>query len=251
LSPDNGTFVLIAIMLIPPNHVGIITIPNNTRQSQTAQLAHVIDTLLGFQLGDPLPQALIEGGFTSILDVVNLQSEQIAGLCWTNANNQSVLVPLAHRQKLHIAVSMYHHWSMEVNRSITMAEYDEYRISGYQPGAPLIPPDRNNNQNGLNGNPPPQNPPPATAGIARPQATPAEMFDRGIKKDKEHYPEFKEEKNWDSFRSSVEVTVDTHGTSDIIDTTYAPPHLKRVFSRVGQNFPNWANVRQNFHNLFS
>jgi hypothetical protein len=49
------------------------------------------------------------------------------------------------------------------------------------------------------------------------------MFDRGIKKDKDHYPEFKEEKNWDSFRCSVEVTADTHGTSDVIDTTYVPP----------------------------
>jgi hypothetical protein len=50
------------------------------------------------------------------------------------------------------------------------------------------------------------------------------MFDHGIKKDKDHYPEFKEEKNWDSFHcSGVEVTADTHGTSDVIDTTYVPP----------------------------
>jgi hypothetical protein len=50
------------------------------------------------------------------------------------------------------------------------------------------------------------------------------MFDRGIKKDKDHYPEFKEEeKNWDAFCRSVEVTADTHGTSDVIDTTYVLP----------------------------
>jgi multisubunit Na+/H+ antiporter MnhC subunit len=59
LSPDNETFVLIAIMSIPPGHVGIIPIPNNTRNAQVAQLAHVINTLLGYQAADPVPQALI------------------------------------------------------------------------------------------------------------------------------------------------------------------------------------------------
>jgi hypothetical protein len=176
-----------------------------------------------------LPQALADGGFTSILDVVNMESDHIAGLRWTNQNNLSVPVPLAHRQKLRIAISMYHYWSLYLNgtvdvTTITMADYDEYRISGYHPMDPLIPEARSNNQNGANGYHPPQNTPLAAAGNARPQATRAEMFDRGNKKDKDHYPEFKEEKNWDSFCRSVEVTADTHhGTSDIIDTTYVPP----------------------------
>jgi hypothetical protein len=184
--------------------------------------------LLGFQVADPLPQALIEGGFTSILDIVNLENDDITTLTYPNANNVHVPVPLAHRKKLRIAISMYHHWSLHLNgtvdiTTITVADYDEYHITGYRPGNPLIPPARNN-QNGVNGaNHPPQNPPPAIAGNARPQATPTEMFDRGIKKDKDHYPEFKEVKNWDAFRRSVEVTADTHGTSDIIDTTYVPP----------------------------
>jgi hypothetical protein len=48
------------------------------------------------------------------------------------------------------------------------------------------------------------------------------LFDRGIKKDKEHYPEFKDEKNWDNFRRTVEATADTHGTLDILDGTFVP-----------------------------
>jgi hypothetical protein len=191
LSPDNKTFDLIAIMSIPPPHVGIIPPTNNTCNAQIAQLAHVIDTLLGYQAVDPVPQALIDGGFTSILDVVNLENDNITNLTYTNANNAIVAVPLALCQKLCIAISMYHHWSAHLNgtvdvTTITVANYDEYRISGYCPGSPLIPPARNN-QNGANGaNHPPQNPPPATAGNAHPQATPAEMFDRGIKKDKDY-----------------------------------------------------------------
>jgi hypothetical protein len=75
LSPDNETFVLIAIMSIPPTHVGIIPpTNNNTRNAQIAQLAHVIDALLGYQAGDPVPSALADGGFTSILDVVTLHT---------------------------------------------------------------------------------------------------------------------------------------------------------------------------------
>jgi hypothetical protein len=121
LSPDNKTFVLIAIMSIPPGHVGVIPIPNNTRNAQVTQLAHIIDTLLGFQAGDPLPQALIEGGFTSILNVVNLESDDITNLHWTNANNHYVPVPLAHRQKLRITISMYHHWSLHLNGTVKKA----------------------------------------------------------------------------------------------------------------------------------
>jgi hypothetical protein len=67
LSLDNKTFVLIAIMSIPPTHVGILPPAYNTRNAQVAQLAHVIDTLLGYNTGDPLPSALADGGYTSIL----------------------------------------------------------------------------------------------------------------------------------------------------------------------------------------
>jgi hypothetical protein len=140
LSPDNETFVLIAIMLIPPTHVGIIPPANNTCNAQIAQLAHVIDTLLGYQAGDPVPSALADGGFTSILDVINLHDDGIDALTFPNANALPVIVPLAHRQKLRIAISMYHHWSMHLNgtvdvTTITVADYDEYRITGFHPGS--------------------------------------------------------------------------------------------------------------------
>ena len=50
----------------------------------------------------------------------------------------------------------------------------------------------------------------------------AEQFNRGIKKDKDHYPEFKDEKGWDNFRRSVETTARTHGTHNILNGTFVP-----------------------------
>ena len=55
-----------------------------------------------------------------------------------------------------------------------------------------------------------------------PALTPAQQFDCGIKKDKDHYPEFKEEKYWDNFRRGVETTADTHGTYNVLNGTYVP-----------------------------
>jgi hypothetical protein len=60
-------------------------------------------------------------------------------------------------------------------------------------------------------------------GGGAPRATPAELFDRGIKKDKDHYPKFKDDKNWDAFRRSVETTADIHGTSNVLDINYVMP----------------------------
>jgi hypothetical protein len=110
-------------------------------------MGFVIDTLLGYQAGDPVPSALADGGFTSILDVVNLHDDDIEALTFPNpGNNLPVAVPLAHQQ--------IHHWLWHLNgtvdfTTITVADYDEYRITGFRPGAPLIP--NRNNQNGVNG----------------------------------------------------------------------------------------------------
>jgi hypothetical protein len=83
-----------------------------------------------------------------------LDNDDITNLTYPNVNNVLLAVPLAHQQKLRITISMFHHWSLHLNRTvdlttITMADYDEYRITGYRPGVRLIP--TRNNQNGVNG----------------------------------------------------------------------------------------------------
>ena len=49
-----------------------------------------------------------------------------------------------------------------------------------------------------------------------------QQFDCCIKKDKDQYPEFKEEKYWDNFRQGFEMTADTHGTHNTLNGTYFP-----------------------------
>jgi hypothetical protein len=91
-------------------------------------------------------------------------------------------------------------------------------ITAYDPNAPLNQQPNQVNQGAQAGGGAAQ-----AGGGGAPRATPAELFDRGIKKDKDHYPEFKDEKSWDAFRQSVETTADIHGTSNVLDINYVMP----------------------------
>jgi hypothetical protein len=55
-----------------------------------------------------------------------------------------------------------------------------------------------------------------------PGPTPAESFECGIKKDKEQYPEFTDEKNWYNFRCDVEATAAAHNTIEVLDFAFTP-----------------------------
>jgi hypothetical protein len=52
--------------------------------------------------------------------------------------------------------------------------------------------------------------------------TPAESFERRIKKDKDLYPKFTDEKNWYNFCCDVEATAATHTTIEVLDFAYTP-----------------------------
>ena len=67
-------------------------------------------------------------------------------------------------------------------RTVTEADYDEYRIKDYDLEFPL----------GLRRDP--TSPSAHVAQARLPTSTPAQLFERGIKKDKDHYNEFKDEK---------------------------------------------------------
>jgi hypothetical protein len=59
-------------------------------------------------------------------------------------------------------------------------------------------------------------------GPLRTGPTPAETFECRIKKDKDQYPEFTNEKNWYNFRRDVEATAATHNTIEVLDFVYTP-----------------------------
>jgi hypothetical protein len=113
MSLDNETFVLITIMPVPPAHIRTIMPSNNTGNAQLAQLAHVLNTLLVYAPVDPIPTALADGGYLSLLDVTTKHSDDIDALIYTHQGppiDPNRAVPLAHKQKLRIFISLFHHW---------------------------------------------------------------------------------------------------------------------------------------------
>ena len=105
--------------------------------------------------------------------------------------------------------------------SVTLDDFYRYRTSEYNPSNPFGVTHR-----AVHGMAPVD---PAAVGavpVARaPRSTPAQQFDRGIKRDKDHYPEFKDEKYWDNFRRGMETTADIHGTSLVLHDTFVPDPL--------------------------
>jgi Reverse transcriptase (RNA-dependent DNA polymerase) len=215
----------------PPDHVLDRTIAQNTRASQVAMFDHAVDTLLQLAPQDGLRFALLEEGFSEFDELIGLTERVIDSFDYTDpaaAPPVRLNVQRAQRQRLKILISLFQHWSnirgTEINiESVTLADFQAYRIGGFNPeqpfptfinrGAPL--PHNTVIAAGGGGVPPP-------VGIVRHGPTPAQLFERGIKKDKDHYNEFKDEKHWDNFRRSVETTADTHGTSDILNGTFVP-----------------------------
>jgi hypothetical protein len=109
---------------------------------------------------------------------------------------------------------MLAHWTHEKKgpievTSITPDDFSTWRLSGYNPGGEMSPDPSA-----------PAIPPGARAPTG---GTPAEQFQRGIKKDKDHHPEFKDEKYWDSFCRSVETVAYTHGIQDVLKPDFVPP----------------------------
>ena len=77
------------------------------------------------------------------------------------------------------------------------------------------------------------------APAARAGSTPAEQFCRAIKKDKDHYLEFTDEKQFDNFRRATESVARTHGTMDVLTPAFQvdPTNQEQVdLFRVKQDF---------------
>jgi hypothetical protein len=182
-----------------------------TPANSALQFTYVCDTLLGLTPGnvgdDILIAALGHQGWTTTMDLhaiidanINTMTYEVAGAV--------TLVPPGHRAKIRIACSMLAHWNHEKGgaidvTSITPDDFYNWRLHGYNPLGEIHP----------------AHAAPAILPGARAPAggTPAEQFKRGIKKDKDHYPEFKDEKYWDSFRRSVETVAYTHGVQDVLN----------------------------------
>ena len=68
-------------------------------------------------------------------------------------------------------------------------------------------------------------------GLNRNARTPANEFQKSIKRDKSQYKDFKDQKYWDSWHRSFLVTAKSHGLEDVLNCGYSPssPEDKDLF----------------------
>jgi hypothetical protein len=140
------------------------------------------------------------------------------------AANGPVPMPVGFRGRIKVVIAMTNDMSRTLGddvdlRTVTRQDFDNYRVSEYRLYHPL----------GVRIAIQQQQQQQAGAAHAGGGMTPAEQFERAIKKDMEHYKEFKNEKQFDMARRNMESTAHTHGTFQVLDPTYVPdPNASRT-----------------------
>jgi hypothetical protein len=184
-----------------------------TPANSVLQFRHVCDTLLGLTPGNVLLSALEHQGWESTMDLVAITDANINTMVYEDAAGVALIVSPGCRSKLCIVCSMLAHWTHEKKgpidvTSITPDDFSTWRLYGYNPRAEI--------------RPDPTAPAILPGARAAAGGTPTEQFQRGIKKDKDHYPEFKDKKYWDTFRRQVETVAYTHGLQDVLNPNFIP-----------------------------
>ena len=210
----------------PPDHVVNWTNAQVTRGGQVAAFEYATQTLLQIVPNDDMDRALAFNGYNEFADLIGMSLDDIDGLSYWDGDPDNLItsVPRGLTQRLKILVSMYLKWShvrggdIEIS-SVTLADFYTFRTEEYNPADPLGATHRAAITAPVVG----IAPAPVHGHIAHAAGpTPAQQFDRGIKKDKDHYSEFKDEKYWDNFPCGVETKADIHGTSNVLDGAFIP-----------------------------
>ncbi len=169
---------------------------------------------------DLLLKALDNDGLDSVPDLLTLTDGQIDALSYDDVTGGRVVSPSS-RNKLRILRSWNYHLQQVqgVRRvdwmdtaTVNEDEWDQYRIAIYVPaGMPPIPTQ-------------PVGSTASTPSSSRPiqASSQASDFRRGIKRDKSHYREIRDEKQWDEFKRTTVATVYAHGCENVIDPSYIP-----------------------------
>ncbi|MGL5934844.1 MAG: hypothetical protein ACRCZI_04400, partial [Cetobacterium sp.] len=160
----------------------------------------------------PIAVGIKDAGVNYFDDLLGFAEHDIDNITYEAGDEDNPnCIRLPRGVRLKIAISMFHDYSRQLGGNVRMDtisedEFDRYRMAHYSTLYPL----------GRRFIPPP------VAHNAAPRATPAKLFNRGIKKDKDHYAEFKDEKAFDKFRRNVEATAHTHGVQDVLGPTFQP-----------------------------
>jgi hypothetical protein len=178
----------------PPAHVTNRTMTQATRAGQMALLEYAMGVLLQAEREDALVLSIDRLGYVEFADLLAMTVEDIDGMTYIDpidpTNRVPTPVPRGYTQRVKILVSMYLKWSYirgtDIDlETVTLEDFYRYRTSEYNPANPFGVTHR-----AAHGMAPVDPAAVAIAPVVRPvRSTPAQLFDRGIKRDKDHYPE--------------------------------------------------------------
>jgi hypothetical protein len=175
---------------------------------------------------DPLLKGLTKANVPpSISDVIILTDTQIANIHVPQDDGSTIRLPIYSLSLIRLlqAWNFYLLAAHNLRRvdwldkaMINSDTFDEYRVGIYDPNAPI---------KALFGSTNISNPTTSSASSSTPSKyarTPADDFRRGVKRDKGHYTELKDEKQWDEWKRNTISTIFAHGIENIISPAYTP-----------------------------
>ena len=192
--------------------------------------AHIKGNVLALPDDHPVFLALDEAGVQTFSDLASLQDEAIFDLQYTEPTNSTrITLPVGHKSLLRALIAVYHFMchTQTTNAidwiTVDTNDFDTFRVSGYEPNAPLRP-YSSINLNSTGRITPAGAPRSSMGGNNVTSNTPskASNFKKGVKRDKSHYKDFKHERYWDVWNRGFRATAKTHDLANILDNRYIP-----------------------------
>ena len=180
-----------------------------TRSMNAAILKHIFENVLLEPSDGHLAKSLTHHGYDTVWEILEMTKEDIDMLTMESLDpNETKRVPLLRGKCGLIHVLQAFVWYLHNEKlfvtytALTSTELNDFRLSHYDPNAPL--------------------PPPVFTPRVTTVRSTVDDFRKSIKRDKSHYAPFKDDKQWDNWRRSTMATARSHGCEDIFDPNYHP-----------------------------
>jgi len=196
---------------------------HNTRLSTANDAAQLKAIVVKF-VGEPEAtyndsdtyRALRNAGITGLHDFLELSANDYLDLIVpkdpNTAGSKEKILPILKRKKLSISWCMVHQWSRKVGWMVTptrisQAEFDDYRVSEYNPTEPVLPWKV----------PLPKQKDPAANELA--------AWRKNIRPSKQDFPEFKDEWRWAKTKEKTITALEASTLKHLIEDGHVPEHV--------------------------
>ena len=208
----------------------------STRQARKQEFEYLIKEILDADDDEVLKAILAQNKLTMIFQVLTLSTKAIELLTFTDAaDNVEKPIPLYIASTFQIIKAWNQYLIAQHNiikvdwsdKSVVNADaYDEFRVSAYDPDAPL---------SSYKSTVPSPAPTPVRSAPSTHQSSALAEFRKGMKRDKTHYTELRDEKQWDDWKRKTVATVYAHGCENVISPSYNPTTADETLLFIEQN----------------